>query len=245
MPLPHVILNVKDQAEMVLVPTGDFAFGIDETRVPKIVAEAGDDFDPIFKTERPRALVTVRDCYIDKYPVTNRQYAAFMQATGHKAPMFMADPTWNKSNSPVVGVSYRDAVAYAAWCGKRLPTEEEWERAARGTDERLWPWGNAFESLCCNSREWNAGKTTEVGTFPRGVSPVGAFDMAGNVWEFTSGDWEGFGKTIRGGSWRHGAAYCRTTCRWGTDPDLPGSTTVGFRCAMDVAKARIYGKAKA
>ena len=68
--------------------------------------------------------------------------------------------------------------------------------------------------------------------------------MAGNVWQLTSGEWEGYGKAIRGGSYRNGAAYCRTTCRWGIDPDLKGSTWLGFRCAMDIAKARIYGKAK-
>jgi len=245
MSLPAAIVTTRDQAEAVLVPAGDFPFGIDESRLAEVLARLKEQPDPIFKTEKPRTIVTLRDCYMDRYPVTNRRYAAFLAATHHRAPLFWNDPRWNKPECPVVGVSYRDAEAYALWAGKRLPTEEEWERAARGDDERLWPWGDDFDSRRCNSKEWNAGVTTEVGRFPGGVSPVGAHDLAGNVWELTSGNWEGFGKAIRGGSYKNSAAYCRTTCRWGMDPDLKGSTWLGFRCVMDLAKARIYGRAKA
>ncbi|MCX6842699.1 MAG: SUMF1/EgtB/PvdO family nonheme iron enzyme [candidate division WOR-3 bacterium] len=244
MALPNTIVTINDQVEAVLVPAGDFHFGIDQARVTEIVERLKEQQDPIFKTEKPRTIVTLKDCYIDRHLVTNRHYADFMTATGHAAPLYWKDQHWNKPDFPVVGISYRDAEAYAHWAGKRLPTEEEWERAARGTDERIWPWGDDFDHRHCNSKEWNAGCTTEVGWFPDGVSPIGAYDMAGNVWQLTSGEWEGYGKAIRGGSYRNGAAYCRTTCRWGIDPDLKGSTWLGFRCAMDLAKARIYGKAK-
>jgi iron(II)-dependent oxidoreductase len=244
MNLPRLIVTSKDNAEAVLVPAGDFVFGIEESRVAELLAKLGEPMDAVFKTELPRRYATVRDCYMDKYPVTNRQYASFMKATGHKPPLFWNDPTWNKPDYPVVGICYRDAEAYAQWAGKRIPTEEEWERAARGTDERLWPWGNEFGLKNCNSREWNAGRTTEVGMFPAGVSPVGALDMAGNVWEFTTGNWENFGKALRGGSYKNSAAFCRCTCRWGIDPDVKGSGWLGFRCVMDLAKARIYGKPK-
>jgi iron(II)-dependent oxidoreductase len=244
MPLPNTIITVRDQVEAVLVPAGDFAYGIDEARVAEIIEKLKEQPDPIFKTEKPRTIITVKNCYIDCHLVTNRHYADFMTATGHAAPLFWKDQRWNKPDFPVVGISYRDAEAYARWAGKRLPTEEEWERAARGTDERIWPWGDDFDQRRCNSKEWNAGCTTEVGKFPAGDSPVGASDMAGNVWQLTSGGWEGFGKAIRGGSYQNSAAYCRTTCRWGIDPDIKGSTWLGFRCAMDLAKARIYGKAK-
>ncbi|MEO0080339.1 MAG: SUMF1/EgtB/PvdO family nonheme iron enzyme [candidate division WOR-3 bacterium] len=242
MPLPRVIFTAKDQTEAVLVPGGEFVFGIEQERVWEIVRSLGEKEDPIFKSELPRRVVRLRDCYIDKFPVTNRRYALFLKATGYRDPDFRLVNGWNDPDQPVVGISYRDAEAFARWAGKRLPTEEEWERAARGTDERIWPWGNQFLPQRCNSKEWNAGRTTRVDLFPTGASPVGAFDMAGNVWELTSGDWEGMGKAIRGGSYRNSAAYCRCTCRWGIDPELKGSTWLGFRCVMDLAKARIYGR---
>ena len=242
MSLPATIITTNDNAEAVLLPAGDFVYGIDPARVAQIVRTLGEDDDPLFRTEKPREIVTIRDCYIDRHLVTNSRYADFMSATGRPAPLFWKDPRLNKPDQPVVGVSYRDAEAFAQWARKRLPTEEEWERAARGSDERLWPWGNEFDRRRCNSKEWNAGTTTEVGMFPEGISPVGAYDMAGNVWQMTSGNWEGMGKAIRGGSFQSGAAYCRTTCRWGVDAEMTGSVWLGFRCAMDLAKARIFGR---
>ena len=242
--LPGAITTAKDGTEAVLIPGGDFYFGIHQEDVLAVLRDLGEPSAPLFGTEIPRREVTVRDCYIDRYPVSNRQYAKFMNETGHGAPLYWGDNNWNHPDQPVVGISYRDAQAYSAWASKRLPTEQEWERAARGIDERTWPWGNEFDEKRCNSREWSASKTTRVGSMPGGVSPVGAADMAGNVWELTSGNWEGFGKTIRGGSYQNSAAYCRCTCRWGIDPDVKGSTWLGFRCVMDLSKARIYGRAK-
>ncbi|HDQ99823.1 MAG TPA: hypothetical protein ENN51_06025 [candidate division WOR-3 bacterium] len=242
MNLPAAIRTLKDESEAVLVPDGPFPFGIAADRVEARLAELKQEAEPLFGTELPPRTVTMRVCYIDRGPVTNRRYERFMAATNHPSPLYWLDPRWNRPDQPVVGISYRDAEAYARWAEKRLPTEEEWERAARGTDGRTWPWGDEFLPLHCNSREFAADHTTEVGRFREGVSPVGALDMAGNVWELTTGDWEGFGKAIRGGSYANPAAFCRTTCRWGIDPDLKGSTWLGFRCVMDLAKARIYAR---
>ncbi|OYD14619.1 hypothetical protein CH330_08070 [candidate division WOR-3 bacterium JGI_Cruoil_03_51_56] len=242
MKLPRVITTSKDKTEAVLIPDGQFYYGIMPEAVSHILEELKEPMQPLFETEIPRRIARVKDCYIDRHSVTNRQYAAFIKDTGHPVPLFWKNPRWNYPDQPVVGISYRDAEAYARWAGKRLPTEKEWERAARGTDERIWPWGNQFHLQRCNSIELNMGKTTEPGKFPTGISPVGAQDMAGNVWELTSGEWEGFGKAIRGGSYKNSAAYCRCTCRWGIDPDIKGSTWLGFRCVMELPKARIYGR---
>lgn len=242
MNLPGTIRTMKDDCEAVLVPNGPFRFGIAKEQVETRLAALKQSPEPLFESELPPRLVTMRVCYIDRLPVTNGRYGRFLVATNHPAPAHWSDPKWSQPDQPVVGVSYRDAEAFARWAEKRLPTEEEWERAARGTDQRTWPWGEEFLPLHCNSREFGAGRTTEVGRFAAGASPVGALDMAGNVWELTTGNWEGFGKAIRGGSYANPAAYCRTTCRWGIDPDLKGSTWVGFRCVMDLAKARIYAR---
>jgi formylglycine-generating enzyme required for sulfatase activity len=244
MGLPKAIITPKDGGEAVFVPGGRFFIGAYPERVAEMVRALKEPFDPIFQTERTRTHVLVRDCYIDRVPVTNRQYGLFLVATGHRQPLYWGDIGWNDPDKPVVGISYRDADAYARWAGKRLPTEEEWERAARGTDERIWPWGSIFNPANCNSRERRLRSTSKVGIFKSGASAVGALDMAGNVWEFTTGDWEGFGKAIRGGSYLNSAAFCRCTCRWGIDPDIIGSTWQGFRCVMDVAKARIHATAK-
>ncbi|MEO0073668.1 MAG: SUMF1/EgtB/PvdO family nonheme iron enzyme [candidate division WOR-3 bacterium] len=243
MSLPKVIRTLRDNTEAVLLPAGTYVIGIDAERVAELIRQLGEKPDPLFSAELPRHTVTLHDVFIDRFPVTNARYAAFLTATNGRSPEYWLDPRYNHPDQPVTGISWHEAAAYASWAGKRLPTEEEWEAAARGTDERIWPWGNTFEKGYCNSREWHSDRPLPVGSMPRGISPVGCHDMAGNIWEFTSTDWQYMGKVIRGGSYQHSAAYCRTTCRWAIDPDLRGKTTIGFRCCMDIAKARIYGKA--
>ena len=218
-----------DDPGMVYVPGGEFIFGSDADR----------------EDESPQQTVEVDGFNLDIHPVTCAEYKEFVDATGHRTPRDWKEGQMppGKENHPVVWVSWHDAVAYAEWAGKRLPTEIEWEKAARGTDGRRYPWGDAFDSSKCNSSEGNLKKTTPVDQFPQGASPYGALDMAGNVWEWTA-DWydayrgsvyqlDRFGSTykvLRGGSWYDGADLARTTARNSFKPDQ-GFSTIGFRCA--------------
>lgn len=163
----EVIIAPYDGAEMVLIPGGKFVMG-------SAPGEGEED-------EMPQHEVYLDPFYIDVHEVTNAQYRLFVEATGHPEPPFWKDDRFNKPDQPVVGVSWYDAREYAKWVGRRLPTEAEWEKAARGTDRRIYPWGN----------EWVAeGKAVSaplpVGSNEFDVSPYGVVDMAGNVAEWVA-----------------------------------------------------------
>lgn len=159
--------------------------------------------------EKPQHTLTLPDYWIGKTPVTNAQFRPFVEGDGYTnraywteagwqwresdkiiKPRYWDDPTWNGDDYPVVGVGWFEAVAYCRWLTAqtghtfRLPSEAEWEKAARGPNGRIWPWGNRWEAGRCNSAEAGIKKTSPVGQFPGGASPYGAFDMAGNVWEW-------------------------------------------------------------
>jgi gamma-glutamyl hercynylcysteine S-oxide synthase len=193
---------------------------------------------------------------MDVYPVINMQFKNFIEAGGYTnkeildtcwseegrkwrqknniaSPIYWSDERWNQPEHPVVGVSYYEAEAYAKWAGKRLPTEREWEKAARGTDGREYPWGDAFDIEKCNISGSGIGGTTRVNRYPNGVSPYGCYDMAGNVWEWTDAwyDKSETMKVLRGGSWFISYERARCACRFRGDPDSGGSG-IGFRCAM-------------
>jgi len=154
---------------MVLVPAGEFVMG----------SEAG-------PSERPVRRVFLDAYYIDTYEVTNGLYGKFLQATRRHEPRYWKDARVNDPNQPVVGVTWYDAEAYCHWSGKRLPTEAEWEKAARGTDGRISPWGNQWDSARASTSDGGSGKLSPVGSYEAGKSPYGAYDMAGNVWEWVA-----------------------------------------------------------
>jgi len=149
----------------------------------------GTDFDRADAQDRPQHSVRLPEYRIDKYLVTNAQYARFVAETGHRPPS-----TWKNGRIPdgqllypVTLVNWYDAGAYAHWAGKRLPTEAEWEKAARGTDARRWPWGSTMDPKRLNTY-YNVGSATNVDTYKNGVSPYGVFDMAGNVSQWVDDD---------------------------------------------------------
>jgi formylglycine-generating enzyme required for sulfatase activity len=152
-----------------------------------------DGADPL---EQPAHKVDLRPFYIDRTEVTNSAYKKFMDATGHKPPSNWSGSMFpeGQADAPVTGVSWQDAADYAAWAGKRLPTEDEWEAAARGLDGRIYPWGNSWRTSLANigqkpdkltADQYPAG-VKSVGRYPDGASPVGAVDMIGNAWEWVA-----------------------------------------------------------
>ena len=235
--LPAQIISTKDKSEMVLIPQGPFIFGMDQSDIKRKVSEAKELFSDIFKTEYSRTTITLPyNYYIDRYEVTNSKYAIFMRETGHRQPKFWNFPQLNSSLQPVVGVGWSDADAYCRWAGKRLPTEMEWEKAARGTDGQVWPWGNTADDSKFNGRKKDFNIPINVGSFPTGNSPYGVSDMAGNVWEMTSSTFKGGEKMMKGGSFLNTNAFTRTTVHWCTtkEKEEQGSAWLGFRCVKDI-----------
>ena len=224
--------------DMVLIPGGVFRMGSQNAE------------DPAKPSEVPAHEVIVRPFLIDKYEVTNAAYAAFVKATGYPAPPDWKKGTYppGKDNHPVVNVSWEDARAYAAWAGKRLPTEAEWEFAARGTEGRRYPWGNDFNRWRLNSAETKVGHAEPVGSFPAGATPEGVCDMAGNVAEWTASDDTAYPgstykpepghKIVRGGGFSLPGKYASATKRTQVPPDTR-DPALGFRCARDVETATV------
>ena len=241
-------------SDMILIPAGPFLMGSSDEEIEKISRDlAHGELTPgagWFAAERPQNEAHVEEFYINKYEVTNAQYREFIQATGHTLPRHWMGGTYpkGKADHPVSYVSWEDADAYCKWVGKRLPTEIEWEKAARGTDARIWPWGDTFDVEKCNVESWEGSGSRPVGSYPNGVSPYGVYDMAGNVWEWTDSWYDAYpGSThtspefgaelrvMRGGSWYHynslGPIGARCASR---DKQVPQgvSNVVGFRCAI-------------
>jgi len=233
-------LEFSFAAPMVLIPAGEFLMGS---------SEGNSDEKPVHK-------VYLDAYYLDKYEVTNQQYREFVKATGYRAPN-----QWGEDNHPVVYVTWNDVVAYAKWAGKRLPTEAEWEKAARaGLKEKKYLWGNKDpDGSQCNFADRNTSfswsdksandgysRTAPVGTYP--PNNFGLYDMAGNVWEWCS-DWydknyyanslsknpqgpnNGSYRVVRGGGWVNDARYVRCAFRGYYGPD-DRFNDLGFRCAQ-------------
>jgi serine/threonine protein kinase len=232
-PLQPLIPGIIIPEGMVFIPGGSFTMGRGKASQEN---PAG-----------PPHQVTVTPFFIDKYEVTREAYQKFIKATGHRAPSIWKNGTFPKGTGrwPVTGISWEDAQKYAKWAGKRLPTEAEWEFAARGSDKFIYPWGNKFGSDRANiARETE--QFTRAGSYPKGASQYGVYDLAGNAWEWTDSDFVPYPgspfrlegckrcKVLRGGSYVNSPEYATTTYRLPYESTLLAEPNLyyGFRCAL-------------
>lgn len=234
---PAQRVHEKDGSTLVLIPGGEFTMGSDE-----------------FSVERPPHRVRVDPFWMGITEVTNAMYQAFVAATDHAQPTYLQDERFNGYDQPVVGVNWDDATAYCQWAGGRLPTEAEWEFAARGTDGRRYPWGNAEPAgdQAVFGLDPAKDQPTAVGSNARDVGPFGVRDLAGNVLEWCS-DWaakysitgkveanptgapQGTRRIMRGGCWIYQPPALRCTERLFTVPSMKRNYA-GFRLVVDVEK---------
>jgi iron(II)-dependent oxidoreductase len=246
----------------VYVPAGCFQTGSTDQQVAALNEQYRTSY---FNNELPQHQVCLTQGYwLDTYEVTNAAYQAFIDAGGNTTRDYWSDAGWswkdsrtapddcesayNDPQQPRVCVSWYEAEAYAKWRGGRLPTEAEWEYAARGPDALIYPWGNTWDGSKANTAENEYGKTTPVGSYESGKSWVGAYDLAGNAWEWVA-DWysdtyyqqqvkddptgsaSGPYRVVRGGSWSHYLSYARAVSR---DSFIPvgRDCCLGFRVVL-------------
>ena len=226
-------LNARDGAQLVHVPAGDYMLGAEDLN----------------DAARPVHRVRLSAYYIGLHPVTNEQYARFLARNpDHPPPAYWDDERFNGPRHPVVGVSWSDAEAYCRWAGLGLPSEAQWEAAARGTDQRRFPWGDDDPTPLHANYDGNVGRTTPVDAYPAGRGPFGTFDQAGNVWEWCADLWsptayhergdgrldpchrQGTGmRVLRGGSWLNPRPDLHAACRDRATARLRQNMQ-GFRC---------------
>jgi len=238
-------------ADMILIPEGEFSRGSSNREIGEVRVDFGGN-NMLFR-ELPKNWVYLDSFYIDRCEVTNRQYKHFCESTGHSPTLQWQNGTYPEGYDgyPVVYVSWLDANAYARWIGKRLATEEEWEKAARGSNGYQWPWGDRFYPHRANVKENRKNNPMPVGSFPNGANEFGVLDLAGNVWEWVGTNLrpypgydedlfyfpKGYRKVFRGGSFKETGDYARGAFRGDGAVDQI-YYNVGFRCANDVPGRR-------
>ena len=228
-------ISDKDGIKQVFVPAGKFQMGSSD-----------------FGNVQPHT-VNLDAFWIDQTDVTNAMYAKCVSAGSCKPHPCTSDCKFYGDRPPVVWVDWNMADSYCKWAGRSLPTEAQWEKAARGTDGRAYPWGNHWTDKSLLNYNFNVDKTTDVGSYPTGASPYGALDMAGNVWQWEA-DWygsyysnspqnnptgptSGSTRVVRGGSWQGNSNDTHSAFRSGEFPSAQGPD-LGFRCAVRAAPSK-------
>jgi formylglycine-generating enzyme required for sulfatase activity len=225
----------RDGSVLVYVPGGEYLLGSDD----------------LSECEQPVHRAILNAFWIGKYPVTNEQYASYLKANPKvEKPEFWDDKRFNQPWQPVVGVSWQDANGYCGWAGLQLPSEAQWEAAARGLEGRRFPWGSEEPTPEHANFDGREGQTTPVGASPKGAGPFGTLDQAGNLWEWCEDIWDpsAYGKRdgkrdplstageaaircLRGGSWYHPAKFLAAAYRY-RDRGSYRLGLIGFRCLL-------------
>lgn len=238
---PQPAATVSSPESIVIVPAGWFLMGQNDGP----------------RSNQPQRSIYLEAFAIDRTEVTQAAFAEFVVATGYQAAGWAEGVLAEQANEPVVGVLWREAAAYCRWAGRRLPSEAEWEKAARGTDGRLFPWGDTWDSACANTAETGHGGVLPVASFPAGVSPYGALDMAGNAAEWVNdyfdfsyytyapdrnppGPHQVLDHSLRGGSWASPLPQVQTFFRDSSHSVRP-NPRVGFRCAKKIGVTQNFG----
>lgn len=250
-PWPTQKISKIDGKTMVLIPAGEFIMGTSRTDPDKTHLKIG-TVKPLYLDQHPERRVYLEAYYIDQFEVTNREYKAFVESTEFpELPGHWEEGTYpeGKGDLPVTNVTWQEALAYALWAGKRLPTEAQWEKAARGTDGRLFPWGNEYRKGWANSGVDGAKSLVPGGRYPKDVSPYNVFDLGGNVMEWTLSWYQAypgndyqfkkFGKefkVLRGNGFQKGGHYFLEAYRYmfyrtEARPE-EYFENVGFRCVV-------------
>lgn len=257
----NILLKLVIEPEMIKIPAGYFSMGSDKKEIEQIIENPTKWECEWFKDEKPQRNVYLDEFYISKYEVTNEEYKKFLNENPeYSKPAYLNVSEFKDPDQPVVGVSWDDAAAYCNWLSEktkkryRLPTEAEWEKAARGTDSRIYPWGNS-EADNNKANFMNQSKNPKsVKENIQGASPYGLMNMAGNEWEWCS-DWygenyyntkenrnpagpsSGTRKIVRGGSYKEKAFYLRCAERSSYPPETKNEF-IGFRIVRESKSQR-------
>lgn len=237
-------VSKAEAGESILIPEGPFTMGSTDEDILWAAKTFRSESLDWYRDETPAHIVTLPAFEIDKFEVTVGEYARYTQDTGRPEPREFENSRLNHPRQPVVSITWKNARDYCLWAKKRLPTEAEWEKAARGTVHKHFPWGDEPDALNTNIRGKgdNYRNSSPGGKFPEGASPYGVMDMSGNVWEWTE-DWyqpyEGnqfdndlYGeqfKVIKGGSWNSNLDLARPAVRGKSLPNQK-KNYIGFRC---------------
>lgn len=232
----------RDGNTLLLVPAGCATLGSERAARELLMRSLGVRYISLFDNDKPLTHRWLDAFYVQRTEVTNAQFGRYVaQACADGTAMAACPGGWRARGAPDEPARYlgwQAADAYCRWLGGRLPSEEEWEKAARGVDGRQWPWGNEPDAKRFHGERNARRLLAAVASYPAGASPYGAADMAGNLWELTASPWGETAHVMKGGSYLNDLAEARASLRWSSSDEARGADYLGFRCVVDYRSLR-------